>query len=1054
MIDRLIELSVRNSLLLAVLAVLVMAAGVYSYQRLPVDAFPDVSPNLVQVFTVTEGLAPEEIEKYVTYPIEASMNGLPGIENIRSVSNFGLSVVNVYFEDGLDIYFARQLVGERLQEAREQIPEGFGEPEMGPIATGMGLILFYYLEDTTGRYSLEELRSIQDWVVKFNLQTVPGVTEVLGIGGYEKQYHVVVDPDALLRYDITLGEVIERIESNNLNVGAQFIEKDAEELIVRSIGLAHNSDDLRGIVIAAEDGTPVYVSDVATVQIGGAIRRGVQTRDGVEEVVSGMVIKLYGTNSSTVIQAVEERLEKINKSLPEGVRIVPYYEQKSLVEAAVGTVRNALLQGIVLVVLVLLAFMGGLRASGVVALSIPFSVLFAFVFMDYFGISANLMSLGGLAIAIGMMVDGSIVMVENVDRKLRDDPDTPQTLVVLQACKEVGKPVAFAISIIVVVFLPLFTLQGVEGKTFRPLAYCVALAMGGSLLFALTVAPLLSALLMKRPRSTGNAGPRGGRDPLVLRILLRPYRPVVRLFVRFRALAVVLALGLLATGALVFPRLGSEFTPKLNEGTFVIRLTMAPSISLTESTRITQIVERRLVKVPEVTSVVTRIGRGEVGAHADPINSAEMFVLLKDPLEWRHPHDQDKVEEVLREAIGEPLGVFVNFTQPIAMSVDELLEGVKAELAMKLFGDDLDVLKQKADEIAVVVGQVRGAADIQVDQVSGTPQLLIRVDREAIARFGINVSEVQSVIQAAVGGHVAGQIFEGVRRFDIFVRYAPQFRSTADAIREILVEGPGGIRVPLHDLVTIEEIVGPRQITRERGQRFITVQCNVRDRDIGSFVEEAEERIRQEVSLPTGYLVTWGGQFRLQQEANKRLMVVVPVTLLAVFLLLYSSFGSLKNSLLILLNIPLALVGGVVALMITGQNLSVPASVGFIALFGIALENGMVLVAYLNQLIREGLGIDEASIRGACLRLRPVLMTAMTTALGLIPLLLSHGTGSEVQRPLATVVLGGLSSSTVLTLLVIPALYKWFSSKPESGESGRDLPVVHEVDPEKTTRSG
>ena len=523
---------------------------------------------------------------------------------------------------------------------------------------------------------------------------------------------------------------------------------------------------------------------------------------------------------------------------------------------------------------------------------------------------------------------------------------------------------------------------------------------------------------------------------------------------RFRALAVVLALGLLATGVIVFPRLGSEFTPKLNEGTFVIRLTMAPSISLTESTRITQIVERRLVKVPEVTSVVTRIGRGEVGAHADPINSAEMFVLLKDPTEWRCPRDQGKVEEALREAIGEPLGVFVNFTQPIAMSVDELLEGVKAELAMKLFGDDLELLKQKADEIAAVIGQVRGAADIQVDQVSGTPQLLIRVDREAIARFGINVSEVQSVIQAAVGGHVAGQIFEGVRRFDIFVRYAPRFRATAAAIREILVEGPGGIRVPLNDLVTIEEIVGPRQITRERGQRFITVQCNVRDRDIGSFVDEAEEKIRQAVSLPSGYFVTWGGQFRLQQEANKRLMVVVPVTLLAIFLLLYSSFGSLKNSLLILLNIPLALVGGVVALMITGQNLSVPASVGFIALFGIALENGMVLVAYLNQLIREGLEIDEASIRGACLRLRPVLMTAMTTALGLIPLLFSHGTGSEVQRPLATVVLGGLSSSTVLTLLVIPALYKWFSSKPEADESRRDLPVVHEVDPEKTTRSG
>ena len=1027
MIERLIEFSVRNRLLLLVLAALVVGAGWFSFRSLPVDAFPDVSPNLVQVFTVTEGLAPEEVEKYVTYPVEAAMNGLPGVQTVRSVSNFGLSVVNVYFKDGMDIYFTRQLVNERLQEAREQIPDGFGEPEMGPISTGMGLVLFYYLEDAAGRYSLEELRTIQDWIVKFHLQTVPGVTEVLGIGGWVKQFHVVVDPHALLRYDLSLGEVIQRIEANNLNVGAQFIEKDAEEFVVRSVGLATGIESLESIVIKAEAGRPIYLRDVAGVEVGGAVRRGLQTRNGLEEVVAGMVVKLYGTNSSTVIRRVEEKLAEINRILPDGVQIVPYYEQKSLVEACVNTVNRALVEALVLVVVMTLVFLTAVRPSLVVLLAIPFSIAFAALWMKYLGMSANLMSLGGLAIAIGLLVDGSIVMVENVDRLLHEsDGHESRTHAVVRACKEVARPIVFSLVIIVMVFLPLFTLQGVEGKTFRPLAYTVALAMTGSLIYAVTLAPVLSDLIMRR-RRRGNAA--GHREPLVVRLLMTPYRPLVGFFVKHRWLAAVLALVLLAVGALVFPRLGAEFTPKLQEGTIVIRLTMAPSISLKESKLTTMRVERRLMVVPEVTGVVSRVGRGEVGAHADPINNAELYVLLKPPAQWRRPHDQERLEAALREAVADPPGVLVNFTQPIAMTVDELLEGVRAELAIKLFGDDLDVLKARADEIAAVAGAVRGAADVQVDQVTGTPQLVITIDREAIARYGINVEDVQRVVEAAVGGHDAGQIFEGVRRFDILVRYAPQYRSTMEAIGEILIDGPAGIRVPLRDLARIEAVVGPRQITRENNQRFITVQCNVVGRDIGSFVEEAQAAIDRQVDLPPGYLVTWGGQFRLQQEANRRLAVVVPITLLLIFILLYGSFGSLRNSLLILLNIPLALVGGVVSLYLSGQNLSVPASVGFIALFGIALANGMVLVTYLNQLLHEGLSIDEASVRGACLRIRPVLMTATAASLGLIPLLFSSGTGSEVQRPLATVVVGGLVSSTVLTLLVLPALYKWFSAE-------------------------
>ena len=1024
--DRLIAFTLRKRLAAVVLGLLIMVAGYRTYQNLPVDAFPDVSPNLVQVFTVTEGLAPEEIEKYITYPVESSMNGLPSVKNIRSVSNFGLSVVNIYFEDDMDIYFSRQLVNERLQEAREQIPEGFGEPEMGPISTGMGLVLFYYLQDETGTRSLEEMRSIQDWVVKFHLQTVPGVTEVLGIGGFEKQYHIVVRPEALLRYNITLNDLIERVRENNQNVGAQFIEKNAEELVVRSVGLASSAKDLEQIVIKSVEGTPIYLRDVATLKIGGAVRRGIQTRNGTGEVVSGMVVKLFGTNSSTVIKSVEAKLEEINQILPDGIRIVPYYEQKSLVEACVQTVNDALVQGIALVALVLLVFMGGFRPSLVVALAIPFSVLFAFLAMGYFEISANLMSLGGLAIAIGMMVDGTIVIVENVDRMLQESkPSDSKIEIILKACLEVGRPIVFAIMIIIIVFLPLFTLQGVEGKTFRPLAYTVALAMGGSLLFALLLAPALSQWFMKAPKKEKS----GSSQNLLIRLILKAYKPCISFFVSRPIVSVVLSGALLVGGFGIFPQLGSEFTPKLQEGTIVVRLTMAPSISLNQSKETTMAVERRLMKIPEVREVVTRIGRGEVGAHADPINSAEMYVLLTPKEEWRTAKTQEDLEHLLREEMGEIPGVRVNFTQPIAMTIDELLEGVRAELAIKIFGDDLDLLAEKAAEITQVVSEVRGASDIQPDQVSGAPQLLIRVNREAIARYGLNVSEVQSVVRAAIGGEVAGQIFEGVRRFDILVRYAPEYRETVGAIQEILIPTPAGSEVPLAQLAAVEEVVGLRQITRERNQRFITVQCNVTDRDIGSFVEEAQQAISREVELPPGYLVTWGGQFRLQQEANKRLKVVIPISLLLIAILLFSSFGSLRSALLIILNIPLALVGGVVALWLSGQNLSVPSSIGFIALLGIALENGMVLVTYMNQLVRQGIPINEAAIQGACLRLRPVLMTAVTTALGLIPLLFATGTGSEVQRPLATVVVGGLVTSTLLTLFVIPSIYHWFVSE-------------------------
>ncbi|MFH1241564.1 MAG: CusA/CzcA family heavy metal efflux RND transporter [Pseudomonadota bacterium] len=1027
--EKLIRFVLKSRLLILALGSMVLAGGYYSYIRLPVDAFPDVTPTLVQVFTETAGLAPEEVEKYVTYPVEVVMNGLPDLREIRSVSNFGLSVVNVYFEDGTDIYFARQLVNERLQLAREEIPKGFGEPEMGPISTGLGQILFYFVEDESGKRTPEEMRQIQDWLIKFNLQTVPGVTEVLSLGGEVKQFQVLVRPLDLLRFNLTLHDIVEAVKSNNSNVGAQYIVKNSEQYIVRSVGLARKISDLQRIVLKSEQGTPVFLSQLADVVIGGEVRQGLATMDGRGEAVVGMVLKLIGTNTSKVIKDVKSKMDEINKVLPPGIRVVPYYDQATLVTKCVQTVTKALFEAVVLLVFIQLIMLGGLRPSFVVLSAIPFSLALAFILMKYFGVSANLMSLGGLAIALGLLVDGSVVMVENVDRMLREaEEPEPLIHIVARACIEVARPIIFSLIIIIIVFLPLFTLQGVEGKTFRPLAQTMSFAMLGSLVFAVLLAPVLASLLMKRPSRRSSKH----EEFFVVRWLVRFYRPLVTFFVKRPGVAVLLSVGLLGLGGFFFTRLGSEFVPRLNEGDLLVRATMAPSISLDEAKESMLRFERRLMdRFPEVKGVVTRVGRGEVGAHADPINSAEAFVALRPQSEWTTAGNPEELVEAMSKAFEDFPGVQFNFTQPIAAAVDELLTGTKAELAIKIFGPDMDILKKKASEIEVLLRTIPGAADVQKDQVTGTPQLRITIDHDAISRYGVNVRDVQELIRAAVGGETAGQIFEGIPRFDILVRYTPKDRDTSEAIGRILVPAPGGARIPLENLAKIEEIVGPRQITRENNQRFITVQCNVRGRDIGSFVAEAQQVMDTKMEFPPGYLVKWGGQFELQQEANKRMLLVIPITFMIVFLLLFSTFNSLKNSLLILLNIPLALVGGLGALLVTGQNLSVPASVGFISLFGIALANGMVLVTYINQLLRNGISMDMACINGACLRLRAVLMTASAAGLGLVPMVLSSGTGSEVQRPLATVVIGGLVTSTALTLLVIPALYRWFAIEPE-----------------------
>jgi len=1013
--------------LLAAIAALAMTiGGIVAFRALPVDAFPDVTPSLVQVFTETDGLAPEEVERYVTYPIETAMSGLPKLDHMRSVSNFGLSVINIYFEDGTDVYFARQVVGERLAEARGAIPEGFGDPKMGPISTGLGIILYFKLVDETGARGLVEMREIQDWIIKYQLQTVPGVTEVLSLGGFEKEYQVRVDPDALLAYDIQIADVIEALQRGNKTQGAQYVEIGAEQFTVRGVGLARSIDDLSQIVVKVSDGRPVRVRELGDIVVGGGVRQGLATSDGKGEVVAGLILKLYGANTSDVIARVKTRFDEINATLPDGVKAAPYYDQGTLVNKAAATVTTALWQGALLVAIIVFVFLGGWRPSLVVVLSIPFSVGFAFIAMQVFGISANLMSLGGVAIAIGMMVDGAIVISENVDRGLRLAPDDDKRKIVARSAAEVIAPLIAAVAVVIVVFLPLFALQGVEGKTFKPLAASAALAMTGSLIYATLIAPAMAGGLMKAKRK--NSASTG--------FLERFVQSAAGYFVRFRLAAIGLAAILLLVGGLAGSRLGSEFTPALEEGDILLRITMAPSISLTEAAQTTMRVEKRLLAAfPEISTIVTRIGRGEVGAHADPTNSAEAFVALKPKDEWRKGMSPDDLRAEISDNLASYPGILVNIGQPIAMSVDELLTGTRAELAVKIFGPDSDILLQKSQELQSILRRVRGAADVQADQITGAPQLVVTVDRAALGRYGLSVEHALDALQASVGGAQAGSLFEGVRQFPIVVRLHADARGSAAAIGRIVLVAPGGARVPLEAVAKISTLVGPRQITREDGERFIAVQANVRGRDIGSFVGEAQNLTKRELTLPAGYRLAWGGQFELQQQANKRFAVVIPVTLVIVFLILLLTFGRVKSAALILLNIPLALTGGALALWITGLPVSVPATVGFIALFGIALGNGMVLVSFMDDFARAGRDKDQLAIDAAILRARPVLMTALTTALGLGPLLMASGVGAEVQRPLATVVIGGLVSSTILTLLVMPALHRWFAPKPDGHHS-------------------
>ncbi len=1032
--DKLIDVSLRTHGLVVVAILAVIGFGVYEYTRMPVDAFPDISPIMVPVFAEAHGMAPEEIERLITYPIETAMNGLPDVTQIKSTSAFGMAVIYVYFEDDTDIYFARQLVAERLASAMSDLPEMHDPPALGPISTGLGQIFIYYLTadpekvDTEGKETNTYLRELNDWFVKRQLQSVSGVTDVLSVGGHVLQYQIRVKPNALREYDLTLDDVVEAVRSNNKNVGGQFLVIGAEEYLVRGLGLLQTLDDIRDVPLKVVSGTAVRIADVADVVYGNEIRRGVVSLDGEREVVSGMVLKLYGENTSEVIDRLYEKVADVQKALPDGVELVPYYEQAKLVEQATGTVKNALMIGAVLVVLTLAVFLGNIRTAFIVALSLPICALIAVLFMGWRGVSANLMSLGGIAIAIGMLGDGAIVMVENIYRHLSLPAEAGRSKVdvIHRAAGEVARPIVFSITIIILVFLPIFTLEGVEGKMFRPLAFTITFALLGSMATALIAAPVLSMHLLRQ---------RSHRELFLVRWLKAVYRPLLTWAIRGRIVVALLALAAFGTSLWSLRKVGTEFVPTLEEGSIMIGVAMAPSISLEKATETIVEMEKVIKAHPEVKEVVSRIGRPEAGSHPHPVNYAEVHIELKpDPL----PSYKTKAELVkaLNDELSPRPGVNLNFTQPIQNAFDELLSGTRAQLAIKLYGEDLDVLKGLADDVREAIEDVEGLVDLSVEQSFGQPQVQIIANRQACKTRGVAVSDVLEIVELAIGGEVIDSLYLHTRRFGIHVRFEEAARVDTEAIKRIEMHTDSGQRVLLSEVADVKKVTGPIQINREKNERRWVVQANIRGRDLGSVVADVKQAVADNVEWPKGYRPPeYGGQFANQQRAMGRLGIIVPTVIAGVFLMLWASFGSHRHAMMVIVNVPLALIGGIAGLVIMGEYLSVPASVGFIALFGIAVQNGLVLVSTVKQLRARGMDLREALIEGGMLRLRPVLMTAMTTILGLMPLLLSTGIGSEVQRPLAVVVVFGLASSTLLTLFVIPAVYGWFEGRTaERGE--------------------
>ncbi len=1042
MLDRIVEAAVRGRLLVVLVLIALIGAAALLLPRLNLDAFPDVTNVQVTVNTEAPGLAAEEVEQLITFPVEAVMYALPDVAEVRSISKTGLSIVTVVFGEGTDIYFARQLVFERLQDAREQISRSSGTPEIGPNTSGLGQVFQYILRaDDPERFDSMALRGLNDWVVKLLLMPVDGVTDVLSFGGQVRQYQVLADPKLLLSYGLSIQDLSEAIEANNRNAGGWYLDRGAEQLSIRGVGWVRAGEDglrdIGNIPLKDRDGVPVRIRDVARVTFGAEIRQGAVTmsrRDdagnarAMGEVVVGVVLKRMGANTKATIDGIKARLPVIQRALPQGVVIEAFYDQANLVEQAVATVTKALIQATVLIVAILALFLLNLRATLLVLISIPLSVGLALLVMAWWGISANLMSLGGLAIAIGMMVDGSVVMMDNIFKHLargdRGDDPSGIALRIEEAAREVGRPVFFAVGVVVVVFAPLFSLEGVEGRLFQPMAIAIVLAMLASALVALTVVPALASYANRHP-IVAPANP-------ALWSIERFYRRLLRGALRARWLVLSIAVLLFAGALALLPRLGTEFVPELEEGTMNVRVTLSPSSSLETALAVAARLEPVLMGFPEVTYASSRIGRAELGGDPEPVSNIEIYVGLLPQAQWSTAASRAALQARFEQALSVHPGLSFSFSQPIATRVDELLSGVKAQLAIKLFGTDLGALAAYGRAIEGLVEAIPGTRDVALEPIVGESQLVVRPDRDRLARFGIPVSQVMALVEDAIGGAESGQVIHGNERYDILVRLAPRYRGSVEAIEALILTAPSGAWVRLGDVARVAIESGPPQIRRDDVQRRVVVEANVSGRDMGSVVAEVERRIAAQIELPAGYSVVLGGQFESQQRAQQRLMIVVPLSLGLIFLLLYSAFHSVGQALLIMLNVPLALIGGVLSLYASGLYLSVPGSIGFIAVFGIAVLNGVVMVNAINQNLAGGLDLDVSILDGALSRIRPVLMTALTTVLGIAPLIYATGVGAEVQRPLAVVVAGGLVSSTLLTLVVIPALFSLFSGRADT----------------------
>jgi cobalt-zinc-cadmium resistance protein CzcA len=1007
---------IRQRFLVCLAFAFVILGGIWAYRSLPIDAFPDLTNIQVQVITEAPGMPPIEAEQLVTIPIESILNGLPKVEQVRSVSKFGLSIVTVVFHDNVNIYFARQLVNERLQSARSRLPDGV-TPQLGPISTGMGEIYQYVVEGKG--YTTRELKNLHDWDIKYQLRTVPGVNEVNTWGGQTQEYVITLFPERLIQYDLTLQDVFAALKNNNENYSGGIIEHGAEQYIIRGLGRVETLDDIGNIVVSRKANMPVTLKNVAEIGLGDALRQGAVTKDGQGEVVTGLVMMLKGENSREVIERVKEKVRQIRKSLPEGIQLKPFYDQTRLVEQTINTVQTNLVEGSMLVIAVLLFLLGNLRAALIVAVVIPVSMMFSLMGMKALGLTANIMSLG--AIDFGMIVDGAIVMVENTVRKLAHaEPGvTPNTeAVVQQSLKEMARPILFGILIITVVYMPVLALEGMEYKMFSPMVFAVCFALLGSLICALTLVPVLCTFFLK--------GKVQERDSLLIQTIRPAYLNLLKKALAHRKMTVAIAVALFLVTVASVPFLGTEFVPQLDEGDILIETVNLPSISLAEKMKVTTQIEQSIGDIPEIETAVSKLGRPDLATDPMGVYQADVYVMLNPKSTWRKGiTKQDLIAEIDRRLNRDIPGTHFNFTQPIAMRVDELVSGVRSDIAIKLFGEDFKVLTEKAHEIERVIRSVKGQRDLQTEKLEGSSQIVIKPDRVKMARYGVQISDLKALVGTAVLGEPVSEVLEGRKRFAMRVNFPGGSQSDPLLLQSLLLNTSTGQRLPLGQVATIQTEEGLEVINRESAQRRIVVMCNVDGRDIGSFVREGQQKIKERVHLPPGYYIEWGGQFENQQRAMQKLMMVVPLSIVVIFLLLMATFSSVRHSLLVMLNVPFALIGGVIALWVRGMYLNVPASIGFIALFGVAVLNGLVLVSTMNQFLKEGHPLSRAIQLAAETRLRPVLMTALVAILGFLPMALSQGAGAEVQKPLATVVIGGVFTATLLTLIVLPVIYGW-----------------------------